>query len=212
MSERCPPSPEHLPPPRRGEVVSHTARLVRIFFRGGPHPTGWSEFRHAGPLATARFDHHAPGTSRAVMYLARRGEPLAKLDGLACALAEVFQASRLIDTITREPSVAWWTPTRPVRLLDLGSAWTTRAGGNQALNSGDRRVARAWARAIYGAFPDLDGLTWTSSVVGPGRNVALTERAADSIPQRPDLLCPLSDPGLAPAIQRAAHPIGYLVA
>lgn len=212
MSERCPPPPEHLPPPRRAEVVSHTARLVRIFFRGGPHPTDWSELRNAGPLAAARFDHHEPGTGRAVMYLARRGEPPAKLDGLACALAEVFQASRVIDTATREPWVAWWSPARPVRLLDLGSAWTTRAGGNQALCSGDRRVARAWARAIYGAFPDMDGLTWASSVVGPGRNVALTERATDSIPERPDLLRPLSDPGLAPAIQRAAQLLGYLVA
>lgn len=212
MSERCPPPPENLPPPRSVEVGSHTARLVRTFFRGGPHPSDWSELRRAGPLATARFDHHEPGTGRAVMYLARRGEPPAKLDGLACALAEVFQGSRLIDRTTREPWVAWWTPTRPLRLLDLGSTWTTRAGGNQALCSGDRRVSRAWARAIYEAFPDMDGLTWPSSVVGPGRNVVLTERATGSVPERPDLLCPLSAPGLAPAIQRAAHLLGYLVA
>ena len=94
---------------------------------------------------------------------------------------------------------------------DRASAWTIRAGGNQALCSGDRRVARAWARACYEAFPGLDRLTWTSSVVGHGRRVALTERAADSIPERPDLLCPLSDPGPATAIPRAAHLIGYLV-
>jgi len=175
------------------------------------------EFRTEGPLATGRFDHHRPGGEAGVMYAARRGSPRAGLDAFACAMAETFQLSRVIDVTTRQPWVVWWTPTTPLQLLDLGSTWTTRAGGNQALCSGDRGTSRSWARAIHAASrtwpgPVLDGLTWPSSVVGPGRSLVLTEAAADAIPPRPDVLRPLADPGLGPAVQRAAARIGYLVA
>jgi hypothetical protein len=218
MSETCPlpPLSGQLPVPRSSEVVVQVSRLVRIFFRDGPYPSDWMEFRTDGPLASGRFDHHHPGVAAGVMYAARRGSPPAGLDAFACAVAETFQLSRVVDVTTRQPWVVWWTPTRPLRLLDLGSTWTTRAGGNQALCSGDRNVSRSWARAIHRAIgtwtgPDLDGLTWPSSVVGPGKSVVLTERAADAIPHRPDLIRPLADPGLGPAVRRAAARIGYLV-
>lgn len=192
------------------------ARLVRVFFREGPHPSDWMDLRTEGPLASGRFDHHQPGVPAKVMYLARRGDPPTRMDGLACALAETFQMSRVIDVTTRQPWVVWWMPTRPLRLLDLGSTWTSRAGGNQALCSGDRGTSRSWAREIHAAGPKwpgptLDGLTWPSSVVGPGRSVVITERAADAVPYRPDLLRPLADPGLGPAVQRAAEMAGYVV-
>ncbi len=149
------------------------------------------------------------------MYVARRGNTPAPLDALACAVAETFQATRLVDTMTRDPWIVWWKPSRPIHLLDLGSAWLTRAGGNQALCSGDRRRSQTWGRSIHAAAKQwsnsIDGLSWPSSVLGPGRNAVLTEAAADAIPYRPDVLRPLHDPGLALALQRAAWSIGYLL-
>ena len=53
------------------------SRVLRVFFRGGPHPTDWMEFRTAGPLPTGRFDHHVvqrnrSGSPPGVMYATRR--------------------------------------------------------------------------------------------------------------------------------------------
>jgi len=214
VSERCPEPPDLLPEPDAGEVLVLHSRMLRIFFRGGPHPTDWMEFRNEGPLSTGRFDHHRPGVPAGVMYLALRGSPPSPLDALSCALAESFQLTRLIDASTRDPWVVWWTPLRAVRLLDLSSTWLARAGGNQSLCSGDRNVSRSWARAIQAApwHTTIDGLAWPSSVLGPRRSAVVTESAADAVPYRPDVLRPLNDPGLGPTLERAARSIGYLVA
>lgn len=60
--------------------------LWRLYFRGGPHPRSWKEFRRFGPVASARFDHHLsepPAESeRGVLYAA--------LSVRTC-VAEVFQ-------------------------------------------------------------------------------------------------------------------------
>lgn len=140
------------------------------------------------------------------MYVAQRGPGA---DALTTALAECFQASRVIDPIVGDPWLVAWTPVTPLMLLDLASAWTTRAGGNQALCAGDRRVARRWARAIYKQLAHVDGLCCPSSILGNGRSVALFDRASNAIPLRPDLHRPLADPALQPAIARAAARIGY---
>lgn len=183
--------------------------MIRIYRRGGSHPAGWSDFRMFGPTAIGRFDPHLPpprAQDRGVMYVAQRGPGA---DALTTALAGCFQASRVIDPIIDEPWLVAWTPERPLVVLDLASAWTTRAGGNQALCAGDRRVARRWARAIYEQLTDLDGLCWPSSVLGIGRSLAMFDRGSSAIPLRPDLHRPLADPALQPAIARAATRIGY---
>ncbi|MHB8264269.1 MAG: RES family NAD+ phosphorylase [Acidimicrobiales bacterium] len=196
--------------PDQDEILEYSQRLVRVFYRSGAkRASNWAAFRYDGPSLHARFDHHVLGQQRATMYVARHGDPPVNLDAFQCALAEVFQDSRLIDRTTNDPWAVWWTPTRPFSILDLGSTWTLRAGANQALCTGDRARAREWARAIYDAFPNLDGLTWPSAVLGPGRNVVLTDRATGAVPLRPDVLQPLSAPGLLPPIQRAAGRIGY---
>jgi len=214
MAERCPEAPDLLPAPNAEEMLLLGSRMVRIFFRGGPTPTDWMDFRSDGPLSTGRFDHHRAGVPAGVMYLALRGSPPSELDALSCALAETFQLTRLIDASTKDPWVAWWTPRREVRLLDLGSTWLARAGGNQALCSGDRNVSRSWARAIQAApwSTDIDGLAWPSSVLGPGRSAVLAESAGNAVPRRPDVLRPLGDPGLGPTRERAARAIGYSMA
>ena len=91
-----------------------------------------------------------------------------------------------------------------LRLLDLGSAWLLRAGGTQAVCSGDRARAREWARSIHaGLGGEVDGLTWPSSILGGGRCVVLWESAEDSMPTNPDLNLALADPGLGGPSERS---------
>lgn len=209
MTVEAAPPPASLPEPTGDEILITSGRLTRIYHRDGPHPTTWSRFRHHGPLATGRFDPHEPAAvapqSRGVMYLARKGEGTS---GLTTAVVEFYQGARVIDPSTRAPWTAMWTPVRPLALLDLGSTWTLRAGGNQALAAGDRNRAQEWARRIYTDLT-LDGITWTSSLLGRGRCLALFDRAADALPSAPDLHRPLGDPALRSALARTAATVGY---
>lgn len=216
MSELCPPPPPALPAPRSGEIAEVSARVTRVYKRGGPHPVAWPEFRYDGPLETARFDPHPPpfdtDRSEGVMYLATKSrERRQVIPGLETALAEAFQGDRLIDRNRHEPGCVIWTPTRSLKVLDLDSRWTTRAGGNGALTSGPRDISRQWAAEIYDQLPELDGMTWRSSVLGVGQTIVLFERALDAVPNLPDLNRPLSDPALLGPISTAADHIGYLV-
>ncbi len=77
------------------------------------------------------------------------------MDDFSCALAETFQLQRAIDVTTRQPCVVWWTSTRPLYLLDLASSWTSRAGGDQALCSGDRSAAQLWTRKDPHSVSDI---------------------------------------------------------
>jgi hypothetical protein len=208
LSESSPPPPPVLPDPADA-IVELEGRLTRIYGRAGSRAGEWFELRHFGPLAGARFDPHAePAADQAVASLyAAIG---AAQPALHTAVAEGFQLSRVIDRLTGDPWLAIWMPTRPVRVLDLDSPWTLRAGGTQALCSGDRRISRQWARAIHGQFgADLDGLAWPSAVLGGGRCVVLWERAEDAMPATPDLHRALADPGLAGALAHAAAATGY---
>jgi hypothetical protein len=217
VSEACPAPPATLPTPAKGDAVATAERLTRIYTRGGFHPTTWPRFRHDGPLGRARFDHHpepfATDRAEGVMYLASasktRGGQL--VSGLETALAESFQDTRVIDRNRANPWCVIWTPTRPLNLLDLDSRWTARAGGNAALTSGPRDVSREWARAIHTQLPDLDGLTWRSSVLTVGQAIVLFERAKDTLPNLPDLNRSLADPAMHGPVTSCAANVGYLV-
>ena len=214
MSEACPEPPATLPSPRSDELLELESALTRVYRRGGGRMGLWPAFRHFGPLATARFDPHPPPPGRrrrGVMYLAAKGATRhgRVVPGLETGIAEAFQDTRFIDRDTDEPWAAIWTSTRAVRVLDLDSHWTTRAGGNRALTSGPRDVSRQWARAVYEQLEDLDGLAWRSSVLGVGRCVALWERARDALPRSPDFNRALADPVMLPDLSKIAGRIGY---
>lgn len=118
-------------------------------------------------------------------------------DPLPTVVAERFGDSRVIDRATGAPYLAIWRPTRALTLLNLsGSDWVIRAGANSALMAGSRAVAQRWSRAIWNAYPSLDGLVWASSPRPAGSSVVLYERARDSMPAAPELNMPLSHPGL----------------
>ncbi len=181
-------------------------RLGRLYARGGLRAGGWADYRREGPLWSARFDPHQAG-ERGVLYAAVRGRyPI-----LDTCVAESLQASRVIDLRAGEPWLALWTPSRELELLDLGSAWTLRAGGTQALCAGDRRRSRQWARAIHDQLGNLlDGLIWPSAVLGGGRCIVLWDpRSEDAMPTHPDFNRPLADPALLRPLAQVAARLDY---
>lgn len=187
-------------------------RLVRIHLLAGAHPSAWNEFRKYGPT-TSRFDHHMgrkrDHPSRRIAYLTRGA------DAFTAAVAEFFQDDNIgvrpIDTHLNRPNVAVLDTVRPLHLLDLDGGWVTRAGGNQAIRTGLRSRSRDWSRIIYRHHPGLDGLAYSSSVWGPGRCVALWERAEDAFPPAPTNSRTLDDPTLAPAVAVAALQLGTVI-
>ena len=181
--------------------------LWRIYRRGGPHPGLWQGFRHFGPL-NGRFDHH---------LVDRHGQPrdqdrgiyYAALD-IRTALAESFQDTRVIyRTASDQPWIAGMELASPVRLLDLTGGWPTRAGASMVINSGPRPRARRWSKAIYEAYPELQGLLSASSMHANGPIVSLYERALVAMPPHPAVHRPLNDPALLVGLERAAVVIGY---
>lgn len=159
--------------------------------------------RAYGPT-TARFDPHPlpPGdrSGELVLYLA---------SNVQTCLAGVFQRTRVINRRWRSPYLTGLNCTRAIRLLDLSGAWPTKASASQALNSGRTDVARAWARAIRAAYPELDGVWYPSSMNGNRPCVALFAPGRDALPVDPRLSLPMAHPGLAAPLADAAARIGY---
>ena len=142
------------------------------------------------------------GSGRGVLYAA--------VERIDVAVAEVFQRTRRVDVTAGSPWLTGMRLTPPVRLLDLSGTWPTRAGASQALCSGPRPRAQAWARAITQAWrPELDGIWYPSSMLGGWYCVALWQPAADALPTTPVLSIPLSHPGLWDSLAALCERIGY---
>src|SRR5690606_20481893 len=108
-------------------------RLWRLYFRGGRHPTRWSDFRHFGPL-DGRFDHHLADDKgkpslqeRSVLYVARHP--------WTC-LAEAYQATRVISRDHKQPWLVAFELAKPVSLLDLTGRFSTQSGASMGLMTG----------------------------------------------------------------------------
>lgn len=183
-------------------ILAVGTRLWRVYFRGGEHPTWWDRFRDYGPTR-GRFDHHLPPPqvqSRAISYGA--------LQGPTC-LAEVFQDTRVIDRSARDPWLVSFALVAELHLLDLTGIWPTRAGASMALATGSRPRAQRWSRAIYDAYPKIQGVYYPSSMHGNKSAVALYERALNTIPPTPLVHRPLTDPALLPLLKKIARDLGY---
>jgi hypothetical protein len=193
--------------PTDEQVVAAGSWLWRIYFRGGDHPTAWSEFRAFGPTSS-RFDHHDPPPAvqaRSILY--------GGLDphGIRTAVAEVFQQTRTVDRKRNDPWLVGFITTRDVTLLDLTGVWPTRAGASQAISTGPRRRAREWSRRIYEAYPTLEGLLYRSSM-SSDHAVALYDRGASLIPAAPQFHRALIDPVLTAPLLQVCDEIGYVIA
>lgn len=200
---RFPEPPATLAPlPAITKALPAGTLLWRVYFQGGPHPTGWDAFRAFGPTGS-RFDHHRPPPSvqtRAILYAA--------VSGPTC-LAEVFQDTRIIDRSRRSPWLVGFELTRSVELLDLAGNWPTTAGASMAIDTGPRTRARRWSQRIYTAYPKIEGLHYYSSMNANKPAIALYERATSAMPASPVLHRALADPLLAPTISRAALQFDY---
>lgn len=188
-------------------VVATDELWWRVHRTTGEHVLAWNAFREHGPHL--RFDPHPPPARHhdgvGVWYGASRPTP---------ALAEAFQAERTIDRFRGDPYLTGLRFTREIRLLDLAAdsagAWPTRAGGTFALSTGPHSITQRWARRITEAFPHLDGLRYNSRFAREPC-IALFVPAVAAMPARPMLSVPLTHPGLASRIAKAAQRLGYLV-
>lgn len=188
------------------EILPAGTRVYRIYFRGDNHPGVWSSLREYGPAPGARFDHHtepARVQKRSIVYAA------AGTDAVATCVAEVFQATRLVDTERRAPWLAGFALARDVELLSLRGKWPTRAGASANINSGPRPRCRRWSKAIYEAYPQAQGLLYASSMNANEPALALYERAVPALPASPVLNRPLSDPAFLVPLERIASALGY---
>jgi len=200
--------------PAADEVITlrRGTRLVRVHPLAGPHPSAWNAFRSVGPTKS-RFDHHTyprrDHPRRRIAYVTLGSE------AFVTALAECFQDDGggigPIETRRDRPVMTVFTLAAAVTVLDLDGGWITRAGGNRAISTGPRARARDWARAIYRAHPKLAGLAYQSSAWGPGRCVALWERAEPALPPDPDAIRALDDSSLGGAVAGAALRLGTFV-
>ena len=81
--------------------------------------------------------------------------------------------------------------------------------GAMALNSGPRRCAQRWARAICEAFTSVDGLLYSSSMAGNAECPACFEGATDAMPAQPKVHRSWWDPLLRDFLRRATIRLGY---
>jgi hypothetical protein len=176
--------------------------LWRIYFMGGAHPVSWDQFRYCGPTAS-RFDHHDPPKavqSKGIMYCA---------SAPVTCLAEVFQATRVIDRSAGEPWLAGFAVAADLHLLDLTGPWPTQAGASMAINTGHRPRAQRWSRILYKTYPMIDGIYYPSSMHANSPSAALFERAVKAIPSAPSFNRALIDPALLGRLGSAAGSLGY---
>jgi hypothetical protein len=193
-------------------VLPAGTTLVRVHPLAGPHPTAWNQLRAFGPTKS-RFDHQPPPRrdhpTRRIAYLTMGTE------AFVAALAEYFQDDgggvAPMDLTLRQPAITMFEAATELVLLDLDSGWVTRAGGNQAIRTGPRGVCRAWSRAIYRHHRGVHGLVYGSSVWGPGRCLALWERATSALPTTPTATRRLDDPTITLAVMDAARRLGTYV-
>jgi len=78
-----------------------------------------------------------------------------------------------------------------------------------AIHSGPRSRARAWARELYDAYPELHGLYYGSSMNGHAPAVALNERAQRAMPEQPEFHRALNDDMLVEVLQQIALRLSY---
>lgn len=190
-------------------AVHRATRLVRVFTAKGSHPQRWNTFRYTGPLPHARFDAQQPADDGSPVQDHENGVLYFGLS-VRTSVAEVFQATSMVDRRTRSPFLVVLRPRRTLRLLDLGGLWPTRVGASQEISTGPKLVTQAWARAIRAAYPELDGLWYRSSMDSGDPAVCLWDPpGASGLPAAPDVLLPLDHPGLDLPLARVCEELGY---
>jgi hypothetical protein len=189
-------------------VLATGSTLARVYTTRGPYPQFWNQFRYFGPL-DSRWDHHVldepAGSSahqRGIYYAAREAKT---------CLAEVFQTTRGIDRVFRSPWLVVFETQAELKLLDLTGDFATRMGASMAIHSGHRGRARGWARNLYAAYPQVQGILYAASMAGGAPAMAFNERAlkVPFFPAHPKFHRSLSDDVLLDPLKHAARELGY---
>jgi len=199
---KLPEPPARLTLPAITTTLPAGTTVWRIYFTGGAHPAVWDTFRFFGPTLS-RFDHHDPPPhvqAQGILYTA--SEP-------TTCLAELFQMTRIIDRVSHGPWLVGLELQRDVVHLDLTGRWPTQAGASMAIHSGPRPRAQRWSRAIYAAYPHVEGLLYASSMHANQPAAALYERARAALPATPVFNRALADPALLNRLSAAATRLGY---
>jgi hypothetical protein len=182
--------------------------LARIYYSRGEHPQVWNQFRYFGPL-NSRWDHHSL-SEQGGPALQSRGIYYAARDANTC-VAEAFQATRRIDRVFQAPWLVMFKTLAALKLLDLTGDFATRMGASMAIHSGSRGRARGWARDLYEAYPDVQGILYAASMRGGAPALALNERslAAPLFPAHPLFHRALADDAMLDPLKHAARALGY---
>jgi RES domain-containing protein len=189
-------------------VLAAGTKLARVYFSRGSHPQAWDQLRYFG-LLNSRWDHHVPDVA---------GHPLAQERGIYYAardaktcLAEVFQATRRIDRVFQAPWLVVFETLATLKLLDLSGDFPTRMGASMAIHSGSRGRARGWARDLYEAYPEIQGILCAASMHGGRAAIALNERALKEplFPAHPLFHRALADDVMLDTLKHAASELGY---
>jgi hypothetical protein len=168
----------------------------------------WNGLRFYGPV-NARWDHHLVSAT-ANAQLQGRGIYYAASDAKTC-LAETFQSTRRIDRAFQAPWLVVFETVSALQVLDLTGDFATRMGASMAIHSGSRGRARGWARELYEAFGDIQGIQYSSSMNGGAAAFALNERA-QKVPlfaAHPLFHRSLTDDVMLDPLKHAAQALGY---
>jgi RES domain len=190
------------------QLIPSGTRLARLYYASGRHPKEWNEFRNVGPV-NARWDHHLL-SSDGEPHAQERGIYYAARDAKTC-LAEAFQQTRRTDRAFQSPWLVVFETVVALSVLDLTGDFATRMGASMAIHSGSRERARGWARDLYEAFPDVQGIQYASSMNGGAAALALNERAIEGplFPSHPLFHRALADDVMLDPLKHAARALGY---
>jgi hypothetical protein len=179
-----------------------------VYYAGGRHPTRWNAFRHFGPV-NARWDHHLLNKGGEACAQ-ERGVYYAAADAKTC-FAETFQHTRRIDRAFQAPWLVVIETVSPTVLVDLTGDFATRMGASMGIHSGSRERARGWARDLYDAFKEIQGIQYASSMHGGAVAFAFNERAMRSpfFDAHPLLHRALADDVMVDPLKHAAQALGY---
>jgi len=124
----------------------------------------------------------------------------------------VFQDTRRIDRAYQAPWLVVFRTVEALELLDLRGDFATRMGASMAIHSGSRARARGWARDLYRAFPEVQGILYAASMHGGAPAIAVNERALEQgplFPAHPEFHRALADDVLLDPLKHAAAALGY---
>jgi hypothetical protein len=113
--------------------------------------------------------------------------------------------------VFQAPWLVIFETVRPLVLIDLSGAFATGMGASMAIHSGHRGRARGWARHLYDAFEQAQGIRYASSMHSGAPAFALNERALihNPFPAHPLFHRALADDLMVDLLKQAARTLGY---